>query len=111
MAANRSGRIVERVTRRVPGLRQVPVVKLLAAAEVVLIARDHIDKLEPAERRRILELVRIGRGRPQKLSEAQREELHALMEKAEPRLFVGEVADKLSPIKLPGRIVRGPKKS
>jgi hypothetical protein len=27
--------------------------------------------------------------------------------KAEPRLFVGEVAEKLSPIKLPQRIVRG----
>ncbi|TMM00334.1 MAG: hypothetical protein E6G05_11405 [Actinobacteria bacterium] len=64
-------------------------------------------RLEPQERRRILQLVRIGRGRPQRLSEAQREELRELLAKAEPRLFVGEVAEKLSPVKLPGRIVRG----
>jgi hypothetical protein len=111
MAANRSGRIVERVTRRVPGLRHIPVVRLLALAEIALVAHDHVARLEPQERRRILELVRIGRGRPQRLSEAQREELGQLVAKAEPRLFVGEVAEKLSPVKLPGRIVRGPKKS
>jgi hypothetical protein len=110
MAANRSGRIVERVARRVPGLRHIPVVRLLALAEIALVAHDHVARLEPQDRRRILELVRIGRGRPQRLSEAQRLELRALLEKAEPRLFVGEVADKLSPVKLPGRIVRGPKK-
>jgi hypothetical protein len=91
-------------------LRHVPIVRLLAVAEVALVAHDHVARLEPQERRRILELVRIGRGRPQRLSEAQREELRQLVAKSEPRLFVGEVAEKLSPVKLPGRIVRGRKK-
>ena len=85
----------------------MPIVKVLALAEIALIAHDHVTRLEPQERRRMVQLVRIGRGRPQKLSEAQREELRELLAKAEPRLFVGEVAEKLSPVKLPGRIVRG----
>jgi hypothetical protein len=70
-----------------------------------------VTRLEPPERRRLIHLVRIGRGRPQRLSERQREELRRLVAKAEPRLFAGEVAEKLSPFKLPQRIVRGPKKN
>jgi hypothetical protein len=110
MPGKRSTRYVERVTRRVPGLRHVPVVRLVALGELVLIAWDHVGRLEPQERRRLVHLLRIGRGRPQKLSTAQREELHRLVEKAEPRLFAGEVAERLSPFKLPGRVVRGPRK-
>jgi hypothetical protein len=83
---------------------------VLALAEVALIARDHVTRLEPQERRRLLHLVRIGRGRPQRLTDSEREELRQLVAKAEPRLFVGEVAEKLSPVKLPQRVVRGPKR-
>ena len=110
MAANRSTRIAGRLTRRVPGLRHVPVVRLVALAEIALVAHDHVARLEPRDRRRIVQLLRIGRGRPHKLSDAQREELRELVAKAEPRLFVGEVAEKFSPVKLPQRIVRGREK-
>ncbi len=110
MPGARSARLAERFTRRVPGLRHIPVVRLLALAEVALIAQDHVARLDPQERRRILQLVRIGRGRPSRLTNAQREELRELVAKAEPRLFVGEVAEKLSPVKLPQRIVRGRQK-
>ena len=98
------------MTRTVPGLRHIPIVRVLAIAEIALVAQDHVTKLDPQERRRVLELVRIGRGRPSHLSEAEREELRRLVAKAEPRLFVGEVAEKLSPVKLPRRIVRGPRR-
>jgi hypothetical protein len=107
MPGKGAARLAEQVTRRVPGLRHIPVVRLLAVAEIALIAHDHVTRLEPQERRRLVQLVRIGRGRPQRLSEPEREELRQLVAKAEPRLFVGEVAEKLSPIKLPQRIVRG----
>ena len=103
--------MVERVTRRVPGLRAIPVVKLLAAAEILLIAREHIERLDPYERRRVFQLVRKGRGRPSHLNADEREELRDLVAKAEPRLLVGEVAEQLSPVGLPHRIVRGRKKS
>jgi hypothetical protein len=91
----------------VPGLKRLPVLKLLAVAEIAMVARTHVTKLEPAERRRFLQLVRAARGRPSKLTESEREELSALVAKAEPRLFAGVVADKLSPVPLPKRLVTG----
>lgn len=94
---------------RVPGLRRLPILKLLAIGEIALLARTHISKLTPDERRRFVELLREGRGRPSNLSASEREELEALVAKAEPRLFAGMVADKLSPVPLPRRFVRGPR--
>jgi hypothetical protein len=99
--------MVERVTRRVPGLKLVPVVKLLLAAEIVMIAREHIEKLDPGERHRLVELLRAGHGRPSNLSAAERDELQELVAKAEPRLFAGLIAEQLSPFTLPQRLVRG----
>jgi hypothetical protein len=107
MPSRRTGTLIQRATRRVPVLRNLPVVRLLAIAEVALIAHDHITKLAPDERRRLIDLLRIGHLRPRNLSAAEQDELRELVAKAEPRLFVGEVADKLSPVKLPERVVRG----
>lgn len=97
-------------SKRVPGLRAIPLARLLVAAEVVLLARDHITQLESAERRRIVQLVRKGHGRRRNLTEREREELAALVAKAEPRLFVGHAAERFSPVPLPKRIVEGPRR-
>jgi hypothetical protein len=83
------------------------VLRLLSLAEVLLLARQHVVRLEPEERRRLVELVRIGRGRRRNLTPQQREELAALVEKAAPREFLGEVARRLSPVPLPQRVIRG----
>ena len=99
-----------RGVRRIPGLKRLPVLKLLAAGEIALLARSHVAQLEPPERRRFLDLLRKGHGRPKNLSAAERDELSALVAKAEPRLFAGLAADRLSPVPLPRRVVRGPKK-
>jgi hypothetical protein len=101
------GRIVRNTLAHTPGLRRLPVAKLLAVGELVLLAREHVARLEPAERRRFLELMRHARGRPRNLALSEREELSALIAKANPRLFLGLVADKLSPVPLPRRVVRG----
>jgi hypothetical protein len=95
---------------RVPGLKRLPVLKLIAIGEIALLARTHATKLSGDERRRLVQLVRRGRGRPGKLTAEERDELGRLVSKAEPRIFAGEVADKLSPIPLPRRLVRGPRK-
>ncbi len=95
---------------RLPGVKRLPMMKLLAIGEIVLLAREHIEKLEPHERRRLVELVRRGRGRTRNLNKGERIELAALIDKADPRLFAGLVADKLSPVRLPRRFVRGPRK-
>jgi hypothetical protein len=91
-------------------LRRIPAATLIEIAEVVLLARDHFQKLEPYERRRVVELMRSGRGRRRNLSDSEREELAALVAKAEPRLFFGLAADELSPLPLPKRLVHGPRR-
>jgi len=96
-----------RAAGRVPGLRRLPLLKLLAIGELVLLAHEHVVKLEPGERRRLVELLRRGRGRPRNLTGAERDELATLIAKTEPRLFAGSAADKLSPVPLPRRVVRG----
>ena len=109
-----AGRIVTwsvgRAARGVPGLRRLPVLKLLAAAEIALLARDHVLLLNRGERRRLLELIRIGRGRKRNLSDPERDELTDLVAKMEPRLLAGHAVDKLSPVPIPRRLVYGPRK-
>jgi hypothetical protein len=98
-----------RASGRVPGLRRIPVVKLLSAAELALLARDHLVRLSPAERRRLVVLVRVGRGRRSRLTDAEYVELEGLLAKLQPRLLVGEAINRLSPLPLPRRLVFGPK--
>jgi hypothetical protein len=105
--ADAATRAIAHGAGRIPGLRRLPMLKLLAIGEIALLARSHLRKLDPDERRRLVELLRAGRGRSRNLSEAEREELARLVAKVEPRLFAGAVADKLSPVPLPRRVVQG----
>jgi len=91
--------------------KAIPLAKLLAAAQVVMLARRHWHRLEPHERRRLLALVREGHGRPGHLSQRDRAELARLVAKADPRLFAGLVAQRFSPVPLPRRVVRGKRRS
>ncbi len=109
MLASLVTRSIGRAAIRLPGLRRIPVFKLVSIAEVGLLARDHLKHLTPEERHRLLELLRIARGRPRNLKTSEREELTALVAKLEPRLLAGEAADKLSPVPLPKRMTRGAK--
>ena len=84
--------------------------KLLAAAELAILARNHVLFLDRGERRRLLELIRIGRGRRRNLSEPERDELSDLVAKLEPRLLAGHAVDKLSPVPIPRRLVYGSRK-
>ena len=100
--------LLKRVVGRLPLLKRLPIFRLLAIAEIALLARDHLGRLEPAERRRLVELVRTGRGRARNLQPAEREELAQLVAKVEPRRFAGVAADKISPVPLPKRLTQGP---
>ena len=73
-------------------LKAIPAARLIVLGELLLLAREHLLKLEPQERRRIVELVRTGRGRPRNLSDRDRRALARLVEKAEPRLFLRSAA-------------------
>ena len=93
----------------VPGLKHVPVLKLLTVAEIGLLARTHVLRLTPDERRRLIHLVRTTRGRPSNLTERERVELGDLVGKLEPRLLAGEAVGRLSPVWLPQRMLKGPR--
>jgi hypothetical protein len=96
-----------KATGKVPGLRRVPVVKLLSAAEVALLAHEHVSRLTPAERRRLISLVRIGRGRRSRLTARERDELEQLVSTLAPRQLLGDAVDRLSPVPLPHRMLYG----
>jgi hypothetical protein len=100
---------IGRAAGRVPGLRRVPVMKMLAAAELALLTRDHVQRLTPPERRRLITLVRVGRGRRSRLTGSERGELEHLLGKLEARLLMGHAVDRLSPVPLPRRLVYGRK--
>jgi len=100
-------RSLGKVADHVPGVRRIPVVALLTAAEVAVLAHDHYQRLTVAERRRLMTLVRVGRGRRSRLTAAEAAELAALLDKLQPRRLVGDAAVKLSPVPLPKRLVYG----
>lgn len=85
----------------------LPVGRLLAAADVALMAGHHVAALDPAQRRRALALVRRARARPSTLAQAEREELMELLELLQPRLFLGTAVKRLSPVPLPKRLLYG----
>jgi hypothetical protein len=89
-----------RVAARIPGFRRLPVVNLLAVGELALVARRHLQDLDPGERRRLATLVRRG----PRLSPAEREELRRLIGKLDLRGLAGSAVDRLSPIPLPRRL-------
>lgn len=89
----------------------VPVVWVLLAGEVALMAANHLSRLNAAQRRRLLALAIKSRGRPSSLGEADRLELRILVAKFEPRLFVGRTVKRLSPVPVPKRLLYGPRDS
>jgi hypothetical protein len=104
-------RSLGRAATHVPGIRRIPMLKLLSVAEVGMLARDHLRRLTPEERRRLVALVRIARGRPSSLRRSEREELAELVAKLEPRALAGAAVDRLSPVPLPQRMLRGSSKT
>jgi hypothetical protein len=76
-------------------VRALPAARLIVIGELLLLAREHLQKLEPQERRRVMELVRRGHGRPRNLSDRERRELARLLAKAEPREFLGNAAKRV----------------
>jgi hypothetical protein len=80
-------------------VRKLPLARLIAIAELALLAREHVGKLQPHERRRIRELVIRGRGRPSNLTAPERSELATLLAKMEPKLFARHAVGKFNPLR------------
>jgi hypothetical protein len=63
-------------------------IRVLAIAQIALLARHHLTLLEPDERLRLAKLVAKSHGRPgHNLSANEREELLRLAQKLEPGAF------------------------
>ena len=75
----------------------MPFLKLLAIAQTVLLARRHLERLDPRDRRRLGQLARRG----PRMDRREREELRRLIGKLEPRAFAASTADAFSPFPLP----------
>jgi hypothetical protein len=88
---------VARAAQRLPGLKRLPLARLMLLAEVAMLAKTHLDRLTPSERRRLLILVRDARGLPRNLSERERRELGKLVAKVEPKAFASAAVQKFSP--------------
>lgn len=89
---------VARAAKRLPLLRRLPLVELVLIAELAMLAKTHFERLTPAERRRLVLLLREARGRPANLSGSRHDELQALVAKLEPRVLLNEAARRFSPL-------------
>ena len=69
--------------------------------------RRHVAKLEPAERARLLALLRQARGGRHALTQNERSELLGLVARMEPQAFIGMAVKRASPIPVPRRLVEG----
>lgn len=85
--------------------RFMPIYRVIAIAEMALLAREHVTRLDGAERRRLAGLVR----RRRELAPNEHDELRELTAKLAPREFAGSAAAKLSPVPLPRRLTGVPK--
>lgn len=100
-AGQEQGMITRMAKRFVTGrlARRLPIFKVIAVAQVAMLARRHLQNLGPGEARRLTELMRRRRS----LSVAEQDELRALTAKLDPKAFAGAAADQLSPVPLPRR--------
>jgi hypothetical protein len=73
-------------------IRHLPFFKIMAIAQLALLARRHLGSLTPFERRRLAELAR----HPRTLTPDERQELKQLAWKLEPRAFATSAARELS---------------
>ena len=65
-----------------------------------MMARQHLQALDAAERGRLGELLRRG----PRMDASERAELRAIAGKLEPQAFALAAFDKMSPVPLPGRL-------
>ena len=103
-------RLLAHGASKIPGLKVIPIFRLLAIAEILILANTHLQRLTAQERNRLFELVKTSRGRRGNLTDAERKELAGLVNKMEPRLFAGSAIGKVSPFPIPKRFTHGSKR-
>jgi hypothetical protein len=97
------GRIGKRLARRSRWLGER--LWVIAALEGAWIANRHWHRLDRVERRRLRELVLRSRGRPSRLTPAERREADELIQKLDYPEFGGRLATLFLPFRPLGRLV------
>jgi chorismate mutase len=87
-----------RAAQRLPGLRRVPLARLVVLGELAMLAKLHFERLSPAERRRLVMLLKNARGWPRNLSEREQRELKKLVAKVEPKALANEAVERFTPL-------------
>jgi hypothetical protein len=90
--------------------KAIPVARLIVIGEVALTVGRHLQKLDASERRQLVSLVLDSARYRGGLSDSERDELHGLIVKLEPRLLMGTAVKRFSPVPLPRRLLYGPRK-
>ncbi len=80
--------------------RRLPFFRVLAVAQLALLARRHLRSLDAGDRRRLVALARKGRG----ATPEERRELRAIVGKLDAGAFAATAARRLSPVPLPRRL-------
>jgi len=78
---------------------------VIAVADVALTTRRHWKRLEPEEQDRLLALARKSRGRPSRLSGAERREASELLDKLGHVELIGSIASIVLPFAPLSRLV------
>ncbi|MGZ5337254.1 MAG: hypothetical protein ACXWED_06925 [Solirubrobacterales bacterium] len=65
---------------------------VLALAEVAVLVKSHLDRLDAEERTRLVEIVRNSKGLPSNLSRREKAELKRMVDKIEPTELAKGVA-------------------
>lgn len=73
--------------------------RAIAAAEIGLMVKRHIDKLDPGELSELRTLLTKSKGRPRNLTSTERSRLIALAKKLEPVVFARGAATRAVPLR------------
>lgn len=76
-----------------------PWARAIAAAEIGLMVKHHIDKLGPGELSELRTLLTKSKGRPKNLTSTERSRLIALARKLEPAAFARGAAARAVPLR------------
>ena len=73
--------------------------RLIAIGEIALVAKRHLENLEPGERSELRGLIAKSKGRPGNLTKSERGRLGTLVSKLEPAAFARNAAKTAVPLR------------
>ena len=71
--------------------------RVIAAAEVLLLVKRHVDNLRPGELAELRGLIAKSKGKPSNLSDRERRRVKEIVKKLEPGVFAKEAGSKSIP--------------